>query len=130
MSLIGKGTPDLITLGVTGNLGKDAELHYTNSKKPVLGFTVAGEGFKKDAPATWVKVSLWGERAEKLAPYLKKGKLVTLSGRAQLTSREHNGKTYTDLEVEASQLQLLGGRDETNETQSDVAGATEANTPF
>ena len=93
---------------VCGNLGKDAELKTLNGGKIVCNFSVASTG--RDKATTWVGCALWGARAEKVHTYLTKGTKVAVSG--QLTTREHNGKTYLELDV--SELELLGGgrRDE------------------
>jgi len=56
-------------------LGRDAEVRYTPNGKTVaslsLAFDVRGKGGDKET--TWVDASMWGERAESLAPYLLKG---------------------------------------------------------
>ena len=56
-------------------LGRDAEVRYTPSGKTVcslsLAFDVRGKGGDKET--TWVDASMWGDRAESLAPYLLKG---------------------------------------------------------
>jgi len=48
---------------------------------------------------------MWGKRGEAVAQYLTKGKTVAVRG--TLGSREHDGKTYLDLD--ADELELLGG---------------------
>lgn len=58
-------------------LGSDVELRYTNDGTPVAELRAAWNyGRKGDdgkRPTQWASLSLWGERAEKLAPYLLKG---------------------------------------------------------
>ena len=88
---------------VCGNLGKDAEIKTINGGKVVCNFSVASTG--RDKATTWVGCALWGVRAEKVHKYLTKGTKVAVSG--QLTTREHNGKTY--LEIDVSELELMGG---------------------
>lgn len=96
----------MIYATVVGNLGGDAELRSVNGKS-VVNFNVAAKnGFKKDAPPAWVRVAVWGERAPGLAEYLKKGRPVTAIG--QLSRREHEGKTY--LELDAKEVALQGGK--------------------
>ena len=59
-------------------LGRDAEVRFTPQGDPVAGFSVAYNYGRKDTggnmPTQWVECSLWGKRAESLAPYLLKGK--------------------------------------------------------
>lgn len=59
-------------------------------------------------PMQWIKASWWGERAAKVAEHINKGdKIVaTLSG-LHIETREHNGKTYTDLVARVENVVLL-----------------------
>jgi len=64
-----------------GYIGRDAELRFIPSGDAVAGFSLAISTGTKDNPATlWVDCSLWGKRAESLAPYLLKGTPVTVCG--------------------------------------------------
>ena len=60
-----------------GRLGKDAELRRTGQGKPVVNMSVAWNYGKPDQdgkkPSQWIDIAFFGERAEKVAPYLKKG---------------------------------------------------------
>ncbi|MGM0584237.1 MAG: single-stranded DNA-binding protein [Pseudomonadota bacterium] len=90
---------------IAGNIGKDAQLREHNGNK-VAGFPVAvDDGFGQNKRTIWFDCSLWGQRAEKLAGYLTKGSKVAVSG--DLSTREHEGKTY--LTVRVSEVTLQGG---------------------
>jgi len=58
-------------------IGKDAEVRYTPGSTAVanvsLAFTYGKKGDDGKRPTQWVDASLWGQRAESLAPYIKKG---------------------------------------------------------
>jgi single-strand DNA-binding protein len=58
-------------------IGKDAEVRYTPGGAAVanvsLAFTYGKKGDDGKRPTQWVDASLWGQRAESLAPYIKKG---------------------------------------------------------
>lgn len=58
-------------------IGKDAEVRFTPSGAAVanvsLAFTYGKKGEDGKRPTQWVDASLWGQRAESLAPYIKKG---------------------------------------------------------
>jgi len=58
-------------------LGKDSELRSTNDGTQVLSMALAFNFGRKDQqgqrPSQWVDAALFGDRAEKLAPYLLKG---------------------------------------------------------
>ena len=64
-------------------IGRDAELRKTQSGESVIGLSLAfSYGRKGDdgrRPTQWVDATLWGKRAEALAPYLQKGGLVSVS---------------------------------------------------
>ena len=86
-------------------IGKDAQVRHTQAGKSVTGFSAAfdvGWGDKKQT--NWLDCSLWGDRGEKVAPYLLKGSLVLVEG--EIGTREHEGKTYLTLNV--SEVRLTG----------------------
>jgi single-strand DNA-binding protein len=60
-----------------GRIGKDVELRYTAGGEPMCKLSLAWNyGAKDEAgkmPSQWVIATLFGKRAESLAPYLKKG---------------------------------------------------------
>jgi single-strand DNA-binding protein len=97
----------------TGTVGRDAEVRYLPSGQAVLNVTVANNiGFGDKQQTLWVRVALWGKRAEgQLQNYLKKGQQVFVSG--ELTQREYqanDGSTKTSLELNANILDLVGPR--------------------
>lgn len=70
---------------LSGNLGANSELRYTKSGTPILTFSLAvndrvpnGDGTWGDY-TNWPDCSMFGKRAEALAPYLTKGVKVTVS---------------------------------------------------
>ena len=68
---------------ITGNLGRDPELRYLESGQTVANFTVAVRQAKRDAPARWVKVAVWGKAAQYVGDYVRKGDSVLLIGRTE-----------------------------------------------
>ena len=96
----------------TGNLGRDAEQRYTQSGDSVVSFSVGVKaGFGDKATTTWANCSMFGKRGESVAPYLKKGALVGISG--ELNNREYQdkeGQKRYSLDVRVSDLTLLGGK--------------------
>ena len=92
---------------IAGNIGRDAAVRRTQSGDAVTGWTVAvEERAGQDKRTIWFDVTLWGKRGEALAQYLTKGSKVSVSG--ELSTREHEGKTY--LTIRADQVTLLGGK--------------------
>ena len=68
---------------IIGNLGRDPEMRYTPTGKPVTQFSVAvNQSTKNQQTGEWVeetdwfRVSVWGDRAERAAENLRKGNKV------------------------------------------------------
>ena len=105
----------------TGNLGNDAEQRYTQSGDAVVSFSVGVKsGFGDKASTTWAKCAMFGKRGESVAPYLKKGALVGISG--ELNNREYQdkeGQKRYSLDVRVNDLTLLGGRQSGDSAPSD-----------
>jgi single-strand DNA-binding protein len=66
------------TIGLA-RLGRDAEVRFTPGGDAVANLSLAVNYGQKDAdgnrPTQWIDASLWGKRAESLAPFLVKGSL-------------------------------------------------------
>ena len=95
-----------------GNLGRDPEMRYTPSGRPVTQFTVAVNQSTKNQQTgewteetDWFRVSVWGDRAERAAEQLRKGNRVFVEGRFK--SREYetqDGQKRVSLDVTADQV--------------------------
>lgn len=64
-------------------IGRDVELRYLPQGDAVANLSLAFTYGRKDSegkrPTQWVEGSIWGKRAEALAPYLLKGSLVSVT---------------------------------------------------
>jgi single-strand DNA-binding protein len=56
-------------------IGNEPELRYSSSGMAVLQLSLA-YNYSKEKKSQWVRASLFGKRAESLAPYLAKGQLI------------------------------------------------------
>lgn len=102
-----------------GNIGKDAVLRNTQSGEPVCSFSIGCKVQKgREQSTEWLSCSIWGKRAQSLAPYLTKGVSVSVLG--ALTTREHEGKTY--LECRVSEVTLQGGQKKEQQRSDDGYG--------
>lgn len=100
----------MINFTDVGRLGRDAVTRYTQSGKSVTGFALAVDsGYGDNKQTLWFDCSAWGERWEKVAPYLVKGTQVMVQG--ELGKREHDGKTYDTVKV--AEIKLVGPKPET-----------------
>ena len=93
---------------IAGGVTRDAELRTVGGNgDKVLGFSVAvSEGFGDKKRTLYFDCSIWGKRAETLASMIAKGTKLTVSG--DLSTREHDGKTY--LTIRASDVTLQSGK--------------------
>lgn len=93
---------------IAGRLGGDAT-HRTTDSSEVTSFNMAVDhGFGDKKTTYWWSVSMWGKRGVSLAPHLRKGSSVTVTG--EFSTREHEGKTY--LQCRANDITLQGGKPE------------------
>ena len=78
-------------LTAVGNLGRDCEVRFMADATPVGSFSFAlSSGYGKSAKTTWLDCSIFGARAETLAPMLLKGTKIAISG--EFSIREYNDK--------------------------------------
>lgn len=113
---------------IIGHLGKDPEMRYTPSGKPVTTFTVAvsrswnsADG-ERHNETEWFNVVAWGTLAEICKQYLVKGQQVYVEGRLQ-TRRwdDKEGIKHTSVEIVASEMMMLGDRRDSNNNHSQEA---------
>ena len=78
----------------------------------IVSFSVGVKsGFGDKATTTWANCSMFGKRGEAVAPYLKKGALVGISGEVSLRDWiDNEGSKRTNLDVRVNDLTLLGGK--------------------
>ena len=110
---------------IIGHLGKEPEMRYTPSGKPVTTFSVAvsrswnsADG-ERHSETEWFNVVAWGNLAEICKKYLTKGQQVYIEGRLQ-TRRwdDKEGVKHTSIEVVANEMMMLGDRKDQSNSQS------------
>jgi len=102
---------------VIGNLGSDPDMRYSASGSPFLRFNVASnyrvrspEGEWQDR-TEWVRVTVFGQRAESLSQYLKKGMRVYVEGRLEARPwTDQQGQIRSGLEVTALDVEFMSSR--------------------
>jgi single-strand DNA-binding protein len=100
-----------------GNLGRDPEMRYTPSGKPVTSFSLASsrswvssDGQRREE-TEWFNVVAWGNLAEICNQHLARGQQVYIEGRLQTRSWEDsNGQRHFRTEVVANEMIILGRR--------------------
>jgi single-strand DNA-binding protein len=104
-----------------GRLGRDPEMRYTPSGRPVTTFSLAtsrtwntSEGERR-TETEWFTVVAWGSLAEICKQYLVKGQQVYVEGRLQTRHWEDNdGNKHSATEIVANEMIILGDRHENN----------------
>lgn len=94
---------------IAGQLGKDAETRYLPNGDAVCNFSVA-DSQGKDKPTIWWRCSLFGKRAESLAPYLMKGQAVTVYGHVTEREYQKDGAAMKAMEIRVQDVALQGGK--------------------
>lgn len=103
---------DLNSFAFTGRLTKDAQIKNVNGKT-LMELDVANNiGYGDYAKTNWLKVKMWGDRANNIAPIFKKGSLVT--GCGELSTNEwtsnNTGEKHVDIVVTIMNVQLLASK--------------------
>ena len=99
---------------VIGYVGRDPEMRYLPSGKPVTSFSVgatrswtSSEGEHREE-TEWFNVVAWGNLAEICKQYLSKGRHVYVEGRLQTRSWEdQEGKKHFRTELVAREMIML-----------------------
>lgn len=114
---------------IIGNLGRDPEMRYTPSGKPVTSFSLASsrnwitaEGERRDE-TEWFNVVAWGNLAEICNRYLTKGGRVFIEGRLQTRGWEdQEGNKHFRTEVVANEMIILDNKRRPREEQKPYLG--------
>ena len=103
---------------IIGNLGRDPEMRYTPNGRPVTEFSVAVNQNTRNqqtgewTEATdWFRITVWGDRAERVAEQLRKGNRVFVEGRFRTREYEtRDGQKRISLEITADNVVSLESR--------------------
>ncbi len=102
---------------IIGTVGRDPEMRYTPSGRPVTSFSVAtsrswtaADGERREE-TEWFNVVAWGNLAEICKAHLAKNQQVYVEGRLQTRGWEdESGKKHFRTELVANEMILLGDR--------------------
>jgi single-strand DNA-binding protein len=110
---------------IIGRLGRDPEVRYTPDGTAVANFSIATSEEWKDKDTgekrertEWHRIVAFRRLGEICGEYLSKGRQVYIEGRIQTREWEDKEgvKRYTT-EIVASQMQMLGSREDTTGNQ-------------
>ena len=115
-------------------IGRDAEVRFTQGGDPVASLSLAFNYGKKQEdgkrPSQWIDASLWGKRAEAMAPYLKKGGMVycVISDPHIETFQGKNGEGVK-LAGSIMEIEFAGGKQDGGGRQEQSAPAPQQSRP-
>ncbi len=99
---------------IIGCLGKNPEMRYTPSGKPVTAFSVVTSrswvttSGERREETEWFNVVAWGNLAEICNQHLSKGQQVYIEGRLQTRNwQDSEGKRHSRTELVAQEMIML-----------------------
>jgi single-strand DNA-binding protein len=122
---------------IIGHLGRDPEMRYTPSGRPVATFSVAvtrawqtADGEHHDE-TEWFNVVAWGSLAEICNQHLRRGQQVYVEGRLQTRHWDDpEGRKHSTTEIVAREIIMVGDRRESSGPGFDVAAGDDEGFPF
>lgn len=127
---------------ITGRIGQDPQLNYTNGGTAVVNLSVASNRQKKNGDgervsvADWYRITVFGRDAEIISQYAAKGSALSFNGRLQTdsyTDREGQQRTSIYLIADSFEFVPLPKRTdedaEAGENSQSGPEATEENKP-
>jgi len=122
---------------IIGQLGRDPEMRFTPSGRPVTTFTIAcnrtwssADG-ERDVETEWFNIVTWGNLAEICKQYLSRNQQVYIEGRLQSRRWEDSeGCKHTSMEIVATEMMILGDRKDNNHQVTSSEFEINENYPF
>lgn len=122
---------------IIGRVGRDPEMRYTPSGRPVTTFSIStsrtwnsADGQKR-TETEWFNVVAWSNLAEICKQYLTKDRLVYIEGRLQTRHWDDpEGNKHSALEIVANEMIMLDERRESSQTAESFEESGEDEFPF
>ena len=107
---------------LTGRITKDPEIRYTQNGIANLLFTIAVDRQVRDASgarqADFVSCVAWGQQADFMSRYVKKGNMLALTGRIQVRNYQgQDNQMHYVTEVVVEGVENLSPRDQAQQPQ-------------
>lgn len=122
-------------LQIAGHLGADPETRFTASGQKVTTLRVATnirKGGKDDT--VWWRVTIWGDRFDKLLPYLKKGSAIIVVGEMGkpeiYTDKEGRPQVSLEITAEIIRFSPFGKSDRGGAESTTQAAPASSSQPF
>jgi single-strand DNA-binding protein len=104
---------------LSGHLGADPEIRYSQEGKPIATFSLAFHSGKNKTG--WLKVTAFQKLAELTETYLHKGAKISVVGQLEQEKWESNGETRSGFKILANSIEFIktDGRGFTGDSQDD-----------
>ena len=118
-----------------GNCGRDPEVRYLPSGQAVANVSIATSSKRKDKASgetiedtQWHRVTFYDRLAEIAGEYVKKGRPIYVEGRLKygVYTDKTTGVEKNTVDIIATELQLLGGREGMGAPSGDEGGSRSA----
>ena len=104
---------------LVGNCGRDPEIRYLPSGQAVANVSIATSSRRKDRntgetveDTQWHRVTFYDRLAEIAGEYVRKGRPIYVEGRLKYGKyTDQSGGEINTVDIVATELQLLGGRE-------------------
>lgn len=125
----------MIIIEIAGHVGTEPETRVTPDGQKVTTFSVATNIRKKGGDETiWWRVTVWGDRFDKMLTYLKKGSAVivhgSLGGKPNIYT-DKNGNQQVSLDIRADMINFspfgMPDRDKAQQNQGHQEAAPSYN---
>ena len=92
---------------ITGRLGTDPEMRYTDGGTPVVNVSIAHNWLHRDERLVkWIRISIWGELAEQAMAALHKWDFVKVTGTITFrTWTRQDGTSVEEVELRVSKFE-------------------------
>lgn len=122
---------------LVGNCGRDPEVRYLPSGQAVANVSVATSSRRKDKntgetveDTQWHRVTFYDRLAEIAGEYVRKGRPIYVEGRLKYGKyTDQSGVEKNTVDIIATELQLLGGREGMGQPADDGADVAPRRAP-
>lgn len=115
------------SVNLVGRITATPELKQTTTGKSVVNFSLAVKRPRVKDTTDFFKIIAWAHTAEYVSRYAHKGDTMVVSGIITNREYEQNGRKVFVTEIVADDVQVLGGRQGTTETETAPAVEEQTN---
>lgn len=105
-----------------GNICRDIEVNHYNDRKVVKNIIAVRRDFKNkngEYDSDFFTFSVWGNQAEFISNYAKKGDRIAIVGKLLNNNYERDGQTVYSNDIQVESIELLSSRKDTENKQMD-----------